>query len=84
MTFSNRRLTRHTAPYLAHRVDAGVNEGTSFASPRACADAASLKRPGNRFVSWASAQEVAKDIVSSQSTLSIGAWNARTGFGAIQ
>jgi hypothetical protein len=70
------------APRLAHRVELGHfgESGTSFASPRACADAADVVRDPRRLARLRNPTDLALELLGSPSPPT---WNARTGFGAI-
>lgn len=72
-----------TMPHLAHQVAVSfVPPGTSFASPRATADAAKvLVEPGSRQ-RYTLARELAIAILRSQGREE-ETWNPRTGFGRI-
>lgn len=67
------------APLLAHRVQFGINgeSGTSYASPRACADTAELQMRLN--VPATDVREIARHLLGA----SYAEWNSRTGFGIL-
>jgi hypothetical protein len=65
------------APVLAHRVDCvDGRPGTSYASPRACADTAELLLRGVRP---AGVEDLVREF-----SLGQGGWNPHTGFGIVQ
>jgi len=76
ITYQPQSGTTPTVPYLAGPValGTGAKEGTSYASPRACADTANLLRSQQ----FASVAALAQAIVKTTRP-----WNPRTGYGHI-
>ena len=69
-------------PHLAHRIEHPLvnDKGTSFASPRACADAADLVLDPRRRPGLLTAADVAQGLLGLSSA---SPWNSRTGFGGV-
>ena len=74
-------LSPPTAPYLSHQVGvtSSTAQGTSFASPRACADTAARIVAGHPPVD---AQDAAREVVKHYGKAT-AAWNPRVGFGVV-
>jgi hypothetical protein len=71
------------APYLAHLVELAGSDscGTSFASPRACADTAEQLLSGHAAKD---ADQAARNIVGAHgATGGVGRWGSRTGYGIV-
>ena len=72
-----------TVPYLAHMAALGGEFGTSFASPRACADAANvLRNPQIQKNKCGTVTDMVNELLYSRG-LKPTAWNSRTGFGVV-
>lgn len=72
--------TGASVPHIAHLVEFEGEEGTSFASPRACADAAVLLASSNQQP--LTSEFLARAILSNRG-VTPSPWDARVGFGSI-
>jgi hypothetical protein len=74
------------APHVAHLVDLGVGneKGTSYASPRACADSALLVRDATVRKRCNTAQDLAQELLNKFGATRASTWSNRIGFGSLK
>ena len=70
------------APHVAYRVELGraADSGTSFASPRACADAADIVRDPAKLSALTTPDQLALALLGATTPVP---WNERTGMGGV-